>query len=562
MAVEPLDHSVSRYALSVVEGETVAGDLVRMACERHLLDLETAGDRGWRFDPERASQVIKFASLLTHQKGPDAGKPIKLQPWQKFRHGSVYGWVNEETGLRRFRSTYHQVGKKNGKTTDTASPMLYSVCMDGEGSAEAYCAATTRDQAKILFNGIGENVKKSPLLRRMFGATRQEIVAKIGGGGVIKALSRDSGAIDGANPSFLARDEMHRWTDRELAETLTESMIARAQPIDWVITTAGHDIGGLCGETRQYAEQVLRGAVADDRFFAYVAEPPPDADPLDPRAWLMGNPNLGISKPVEAVKEAAERAVAIAGQMPNFRRFHLNLWTETADTWIGRDVWDYGEAVAPLDITQFRGLKAWVGLDLSETTDTTALAVAVPVGSLIYLFAYTFIPSGKGGHSAFIKRAQREKKEYVGWAKEGWLEVHHGAAINTGEIIARMKWVREFFDLQEVAFDAWGSAEVRKALDDMRFPLLEHRQGFQSMSQPMRKVEEAVAENRIRHGGNPVLGWQVGNVAPVYDDAMNVKPSKKRSQGRIDAAVASIMAVGRATRGETAKKIQRGAGAV
>lgn len=553
--MDPRDHGVSRYAAGVVDGTIVAGDLVRMACERHLMDLETGRDRGLYFDPQAASMICNFANMLQHTAGPKAGDPLTLEPWQVFRHGSVFGWKREDTGQRRFVDTYHQVGKKNGKTTDTAVPLLFTQLFDGESAPEAYCAATTRDQAGLLFKGLKRIIKKSPVLSQLLQVQTHEITMPRNDG-LIKAVSRDGNSSDGINPSFLARDEMHRWSDRELAETLTESMIARAQPIDWVITTAGHDRGSLCGELRTYAESVLRGDVADDRFFGYVAEPPADCDPLDPIAWAKGNPNLGISKPVDRLQAAADKALAIAGQMPNFRRFHLNLWTEGAESWIARDVWDHGLMAAPFDPAMLYGRKAWVGLDLSNKVDTTAIVIAVPVDGLVYLICYTFLPAGPKG---FIARAQTEKREFVGWRDAGWLEVHHGGTIDEQEIENRLDWIRAKFDVQEVAYDPWGMKYMAEKLDKKRFPMLEHRQGFASMSNPMKRFEEKVAQGRIRHGGNPVLAWQVGNVHRDEDAAENVKPNKKKSTGRIDAAVAAIMALGRAEANEKKAKAMEAA---
>lgn len=548
--MDPRDHSVSRYAASVVDGSVIAGDLVRMACERHLMDLETGHERGLVFDCQAASMICNFANMLQHTAGPKAGDPLTLEPWQVFRHGSVFGWKREDTGRRRFVDTYHQVGKKNGKTTDTAVPLLFSQLFDGEAAPEAYCAATTRDQAGLLFKGLKRIIRKSPVLMQLMDPRSHEIFTpKVDG--MIKAVSRDGNSSDGINPSFLARDEMHRWSDRELAETLTESMIARAQPIDWVITTAGHDRGSLCGELRTYAESVLRGDVLDDRFFGYVAEPHADCDPLDPVAWAMGNPNLGISKPVDRLQAAAQKALAIAGQMPNFRRFHLNLWTEGAESWIARDVWYGGLMAAPFDPEHLYGRKAWVGLDLSNKVDTTAIVVAVPVGGLIYLITYTFIPEGPKG---FIQRAQTEKREFIGWRDAGWLEVHTGGSIDEQKLENRLEWIRAKFDLQEIAYDPWGMKYLADKLDKKRFPMVEHRQGFASMSNPMKRFEEKVAQGRIRHGGNPVLAWQVGNVHRDEDAAENVKPNKKKSSGRIDAAVAAIMALGRAETNEQKRK--------
>lgn len=552
--VNPRDHAVSKYARDVLDGRIVAGELVRLACERHMRDLETARERGLYFDCAAADRIVNFAQMLQHSTGPMAGKPLKLEPWQVFRHGSVFGWKREGSGLRRFRSTYHQVGKKNGKTTDTSVPMLFTQLLDGEAAPQGYCAATTRDQAGLLFKEVGRIVKRNPVLRRLMTSMRHEIVTPRVDG-VIKCLSRDGDSSDGINPSFLARDEMHRWTDRELAETIVESMIARAQPIDWVITTAGHDRQSLCGELRGYAEGVLRGSIEDDAFFGYVAEPPPDCDPLDPQFWAMGNPNLGVSKPLEKMHEAAAKAAAIQASMPNFKRFHCNLWTEGEQMWISRESWDAGAADEPFDPRMLFGRDAWLAIDLSNKVDTTAIVAAVPMDGLIYLICYTFLPAGPKG---FIARAQKEKREYVGWRDQGWLEVCQGGAIDEDLIFNRVMWLSKKFQIQECAYDPWGMKYLAKRLEAKRVPIVEHRQGFGSMSNPMKRVEELVAQNRLRHGGNPVLGWQVGNVHRDEDASENIKPNKQRSTGRIDAAVAMIMAVGRAEAGERKRKQSRG----
>lgn len=546
--MDPVDHPVSRYALDVIEGKEVAGELVRLACERHLRDLETGRDRGLYFDCRAASAITNFSKLIQHTTGPMAGKPLELQPWQVFRHGSVFGWKHEDTGLRRFRSTYHQVAKKNGKTTDTAVPMLYTQLFDGEAAPQGYCAATTRDQAGLLFGELKRMIGKSPALTQLMRTWRSSIDTPATSG-VIKCLSRDGNTSDGINPHFAARDEVHRWTDRELAEVVVNSMIARAQPIDWAITTAGADMVSVCGEMREYASEVLRGNVKDDAFFGYVAEPPLECDVNDPAVWKMANPNLGVTFTAERFRAMLHEAQAIAGKMPNFRRLHLDLWTEGAQSWIEREVWDKG--AAPFDLRQLRGRDAWVGIDLSKTTDLTAICVAVPLDGLIYLINYTFLPAGPKG---FIQRAQKEKREYIQWRDDGWLEVHQGGVIDDDQVIERMEQIRAFFNVQEVAFDRWGMKYVAKELVRRRFPLVEHGQGYASMSSPMKRFEEAVAKTRLRHGGNPVLAWAVGNVHRDEDAAENCKPNKAKSRGRIDPAVAAIMAVGRAEAAEKKRK--------
>ncbi|MCJ8139364.1 terminase large subunit [Falsirhodobacter halotolerans] len=548
--MHPIDHPVSRYALDVIEGRIIAGDLVTKACLRHLTDLETGRDRGLYFDVQAATRITRFAKMICHTTGPMAGKPLALEPWQVFRHGSVFGWKREATGLRRFKSTYHQVAKKNGKTTDTAVPMLFTQLFDGEAAPQGYCAATTREQAGLLFNEIKRMIRASPALSAMMRPWRAQIDTPPTSG-YIKSLSRDGGTSDGINPHFAARDEVHRWTDRELAEVVTNSMIARAQPIDWAITTAGADRNTICGELREYTERVVNGAVQDDSFFGYVAEPPQDADPADPVAWKMGNPNLGVAFTEESFREILTGAQAIQGRMPNFRRLHLNLWTEGEQTWIGRDSWDRGDA--EFDVRMLYGKRAWAALDMSRTTDMTSIVVAVPHEGQIYLITYSFLPAGEKG---FIARAQRENRDYVAWRDAGWLEVHNGkgGSMEFDKLIKRLELIRSKFDLQELAFDRWGMRDMRRELERRKFPLVEHGQGAVSMSSPMKTFEQLVIETRIRHSGNPVLAWAVGNVMVDMDKAENISPNKKKSKGRIDPAVAAIMAVGRAVAGERKRR--------
>lgn len=560
--MEPIDHPVSRYAIDVVEGKVVAGELVNLACQRHLDDLENGKDRGLVFDCRAASGILNFAKLICHTKGDMARKPLTLQPWQEFRHGSVFGWKRPRevtdplTGLvktkmvRRFRGTYHQVGKKNGKTTDTAVPMLFTQLFDGEETPEGYCAATTRDQAGLLFEDLKRMIQHSPVLSQFLKVWLYQVKSPKTGG-FIKCLSKEGGSADGINPHFAARDEVHRWSNRELAEIVVNSMISRPQPIDWAITTAGADRSTICGDMRKYAEDVLRGDVIDDRFFAYVAEPPEDADPADPATWAMGNPNLNVSVPEEELRALYNKALAIQGEMPNFRRLHLNLWTEGSQAWIGRDVWDKGATPFPHEMLY--GKPAWVALDLSRTTDMTAIVVAVPHEGQVFLIAYSFLPEGANG---FIQRAMSENRSYIDWRDRNWLEVHKGGAIDEDQIIERLEQIRSVFRVQEVSYDPWGMKYMANELDKRRFPMVEHRQGYVSMSPAMKRFEQMVIQDRIRHGGNPVLAWAVGNVHCDMDHAENIKPNKAKATGRIDPAVAAIMAVGRAAAAQEKRKVR------
>ncbi|MEM7505556.1 MAG: terminase TerL endonuclease subunit [Pseudomonadota bacterium] len=548
-STNPIDHAVSRYALSVVEGREVAGDLVRLACQRHLDDLEEGADRGLFFDCNAADRVINFASFLRHTTGPAAGHPIALEPWQIFRHGSIFGW-KKEGGLRRFRQAYQQVAKKNGKTTDTAPPALYALTLDGEAAPQVYASATTRDQAGLLFKEVKRMIKRSPIAVQLVRSFQHQVICP-NNDGEFKTLSRDSDSADGFNPHFVVKDEVHRWTDRELGEVISNSMIARAQPIDWMITTAGADINSYCGDFRIYSERLLTGEIMDDEFFAYVAEPPKGCDPGDPEVWKMANPNLGIAIQQERLERLYAKANVITAEMPNFFRLHLNQWTSGSNSWIDPVHWM--SLRKDFDWRNYAGNRAWAAIDLSNTVDMAALWFAIESGREILLFGFPFLPAGPSG---FLARAKEEKKEYIAWRDEGWLEVHGGdsaaagqGAINQRRIVDKVLEVAEVLDLQELAFDRWGMTEMIGMLEAEGIEIVSHGQGFAGMSAPMKSFEARVQNLSVAHDGNPVLAMAIGNTHRDTDPAEQIKPNKLKSRGRIDPAVAAIMALGRAVVG-------------
>ncbi|WP_018634396.1 terminase large subunit [Neomegalonema perideroedes] len=535
-----LDHEVSRYALNVIEGKIIAAPLVRAQCERHLRDLETGGDRGLWFDGEAATRFLNFTRFFNHTTGPLAGRMLEMEPWQVFSFGSLYGWKRED-GFRRFRIGYNQIAKKNGKTTMAVLPALYGLTFDREGSPQVYAAATTGRQAGNLFEDARTQAQSSEL-RPLLDARHYEIRCPATNG-VMRILTRSPDAADGFNPHVTIGDEVHRWRGRELGELIRKSMIARSQPIYWMITTAGDSLQSYCGEMRLYAEAVATGAVLDDQFFAFVSEPPASADPGDPTTWAMANPNLGVSVPEEEIRQLWQEARAIPGRLPGFLRFHCNRFTDGAEAWISSEVWATGGE--PIEEDFLKRKPCYAGLDLSNTLDLSAYALAFPIGEEIFLLVRSFIATG-GNLGSLADRARSDGADYVAWHSRGWLEQHHGG-IDEARILERIKEDAARFDIREFAYDRWGMAGLRGELKNLfgqRF--VEHGQGYASMSAPMKRFELKAMQGRIRHGGNEALARAVRNVFRESDAAENIKPSKAKSLGRIDPAVASIMALGRA----------------
>lgn len=536
----PIDHPTSRFPLDVVEGRVLAAPLVRAQCERHLPDLEAAGDRGLWFDCEAATRFSNFSRMFNHTTGPLAGRPIELSSWQAFVFGSIYGWKQDD-GLRRFRIAYNQIAKKNGKTTMAVLPALYGLTLDREGAPQVFASATSRDQAGILFEDARRQAissEISPLLNVLQYEIRCPHT-----NGVFRCLTREPGSADGINPHVAVADEIHRWRSGELGGIIRNSMIARSQPLYWMITTAGSTLQSYCGENRLYAEAVATRVVQNDSFFAFVAEPPADADIADPHTWAMANPNLNISIREEELRRLHQEATAIPGRMPDFVRLHVNRFTDGAEGWISSEVWAGGNA--QIREADLEGRPCFVGLDLSSTVDLSAYALAFPFDDRIVLIVRSFIATG--GHLGTLEgRARRDGADYVAWEHEGWLEQHRQGAIDEARILARIKADALRFDVRELAYDRWGMASLRVELQQIfgnRF--IEHGQGYGSMSAPMKRFEQRAMQGTIQHGGNPLLARAVRNTHRESDAAENIKPSKAKSFGRIDPAVASIMAVGR-----------------
>jgi phage terminase large subunit-like protein len=329
---------VTSYARAVTEGQILTNRLVRLACERHLDDLGSAGTRGLRFEPQAARHAIEFFAFLRHSKGEWAGKTFELAPWQTFMVGCLFGWKRSD-GLRRFRTAYCAVPRKNGKSTLSAGIGLYLLVADGEQGAEIYSAATSRDQARIVFEEAKRMVGSSPALKRRVGILINNLNVATSASRFMP-LSSDASTRDGLNVHGAIIDELHAHRTRHVVDVLETATGARRQPLLFEITTAGYDRHSICYEHHEYAIKVLEGVLHDDSWFALIAAADEHDDWTDPEAWRKANPNFGLSVKEDDLARKAEKAIALPGAQNAFRRMHLNEWTEQAERWIDLPAWD------------------------------------------------------------------------------------------------------------------------------------------------------------------------------------------------------------------------------
>ncbi|VVE28358.1 terminase [Pandoraea pneumonica] len=544
------------YGLPVLRGEIVVGELVYLAVERHYQDLRDGAKRGLTFSPGHAWKVIQFIErFFVHIKGPLAGRPILLDPWQKFWTAVLYGWLGPE-GTRRFTRGYEEVARKNGKSTWKGPQGAYLFMADMEVGAEVYAVATTREQAMSVFKPAFDNIRRwarrSKGVKRSFTiheGTNQEKVAF--DSSVFKPLPANAESLDGLNPSAILFDELHAQKTPEVWDVMESALGARTQPLLSAITTAGFILDGVCTEIRRYLIEILRGEREDDSFFGYVYTLDADDDPFEERNWIKANPGLGMSKRFEYMRSMARKAKALPSALTNFLTKDLNQWVNGADGWIHAATYDKGGK--PFDPAILRGRKCYGGLDLSSTRDLTALALVFPPDESDpdgewYLLVYTYCPRAK-----VTDQAADDRADYKRWEKDGWLNVTEGNVTDYTPIKNFILGeVRERYELVELAFDKWNATHLANELMEAGVPMVEVPQMTGGMYPGAKKFEELIYDYRLRHGGNAVMRWATLNVSLLFDSNGNFRPDKKKSlaRGRIDPAVATVMALSRASAGD------------
>ena len=537
-----LSDQVAAYARAVVGNKMVTGRLVRLACERHLRDLADGAARGLRFDHVAARRAIDFFPMvLRHSKGQFAGEPFELLDWQKFVIGSIFGWKLGD--VRRFRTAFVSTARKNGKSTLEAGIGLKALIDEDEPGAEIYSAATTRDQARIVFSEAERMRLASPALRRRITTTTNNL-AVLGSASWFRPLSADASKMDGLNVFVALVDEVHEHPNAEVIEKLDTGMGARRQPLMYETTTAGVSRQSICYQHWDFSAKVLEGTVPSitaDRWFAYIATVDDDDDWQDELAWRKANPSLGTLLRIEDLR--AE--VALAREMPSkqnsIRRLRLNQWTQQLVRWIDMDVWAKGNDA--IDIDALRGRRCIGGLDLARVNDLSSLALLFPPeaeGERWKVIWRHWCPGDD-----IVERSRRDRAPYTVWSDEGHLIATDGNTTDFKFIEDEILKLARIYDIRELAFDRTFAGEIVRNLMDEGLQMVEFGQGFLSMGPAAAEFSRKLLAGELQHGNDPVASWCASNVTVRTDPAGNEKPDKERSIERIDPIVALIMAVGR-----------------
>ncbi len=544
-------HPVVAYMRGVLDGSVPAGKLIAQAVRRQERDLDAGLARGLHFDRSAAQHAIDFFGFLVHSKGEWAGQPFTLSPWQQFVVWCLFGWKRQD-GLRRFRRSYIEVPRKNGKSTLAAGIALYMMVADGEPGAEIYSAATKRDQAKISWSEATRMVKASPALSAMIRHYRASDNLSIEATACkFMPLGADADTMDGLNVHCAVVDEVHAHRTRAVVDALDTATSARRQPLIFEITTAGSDQTSVCWEHHEYSRKVLEGTVGDDSWFAYIAALDEGDDWADPATWAKANPNLNISVKVDDLAPKAERARRLPVEQNVFRRLHLDQWTQQTDRWIDLSLWD--ENAGEVNAEELAGRVCYGGLDLSSVSDITAWVLAFPRPTEVDgldILARLWVPEAK-----LNDESNKYSEQYRAWAKAGFLQVTPGEAVDYAFVKKAVLDDAAKFQLVNLNVDRlFQGYQLSQELADEGLEVFGMGQGFLSMAVPMKEFERRLLGKKLHHGGNPALRFMADNIAVKMDPAGNLKPDKAASQGRIDGIVALVMALDRAMRHEAPKK--------
>ena len=497
------------------------------------------------YDKDAADYAVAFIESLCHTKGTWAGKPFELIDWQEQIIRDLFG-ILKPNGYRQFNTAYVEIPKKMGKSELAAAVALLLCCGDGEERAEVYGCAADRQQASIVFEVAADMVRMCPALNKrvkILASTKRLVYLPTNS--FYQVLSAEAYSKHGFNIHGVMFDELHTQPNRKLFDVMTKgSGDARMQPLYFLITTAGTDTNSICYETHQKAKDIIEGRKIDPTFYPVIYGADEGDDWTDPKVWKKANPSLGITVDIEKVRAACESAKQNPGEENSFRQLRLNQWVKQAVRWMPMDKWDACNFAVNED--DLEGRVCYGGLDLSSTTDITAFVLVFPPRDdedKFVLLPYFWIPE-----DTLDLRVKRDHVPYDLWERQGFIQTTEGNVVHYGYIEKFIERLGERFNIREIAFDRWGAVQMVQNLENMGFTVVPFGQGFKDMSPPTKELMKLVLEQKIAHGGNPVLRWMMDNIFIRTDPAGNIKADKEKSTEKIDGAVAAIMGLDRAIR--------------
>ncbi|MBF4433207.1 terminase large subunit [Vibrio anguillarum] len=550
MSKYPAVDQAEKFARSIIAGRIPACRYIKLACQRHFDDVKKSRKKEYpyKFDKAEAQRRIDFIEMLPHTKGEWAFKRqlLTLEPWQKFGMAMTFGWKRKSDGMRRFRESYWEVNRKNGKSAIAAGIGLSCFTQDREFGAEVYSGATTEKQAWEVFRPARLMVKRTPLLADAAGievnASNLNIPAD---GARFEPIIGNPG--DGASPSCALIDEYHEHESDNLYATMLTGMGARKQPLMVIITTAGANIEGPCYDKRREVIEMLEGIVESDELFGWIWTIDEDDDWKNPEVLAKANPNIGVSVYREYLISQQQRAIKQPRFTNRFKTKHLGIWVTAKTGFYNMAQWEKLKDES-LTLEQFEGQPCILSFDLARKLDMNSMSRIFwrDIDGKRHYYSVEpkfWVPED----TVFDNDNQKLAEKYQKWVNQGILYATDGAEVDYREILEEAKQANRINPVLSSPIDPFGATNLAHQLDDEGLEPVTITQNYTNMSDPMKEIEAAIASGRFHHDGNPIMTWCMSNVIgkflPGNDDV--VRPIKQGNDNKIDGAVTLIMGVGR-----------------
>lgn len=535
---------VKTYARMLDTGEEIACEEIKSEYKRLVEEMDRDDDSfPFVFSEDVGEHAIIFIeTYCRHYQGDHAGEAVQLEIFQKAFIQNLFGWLEKETSLRRFREYYFEVARKHGKSFLSGCIAVYMLVADGEQGAEIYSAATKLDQAKIIYNVAKNIIDQNPELKALVKSTREGLSFKMARS-IMKPLPNESKSLDGLNIHFAALDEIHEQKDRNMYDVLRQGMKARKQPLMGCITTSGFRRAGLYDSLHDYAVSVAKGIIDDQRFLAIVYKLDDIEEWKDPKCWKKANPGLGTIKSYVQLADDVERAKADPSYLPTLLTKDFDMKQSEISAWMPLNVIS-NSTVA--DMEYLSKSYAIGGCDLSSTTDLTCatLLIRKPDDPYVYVLQKYFIPEAK---IEKVESMNTQEAPYRLWCDKGWIETNPGAAVDYKNVTKWFVEMVEMYDIRPlwVCYDRALAGYWVPEMQEYGFEMEKTAQGPFTWSQPMKEMGAALEDKQVIYNNNPVLMWCLSNTAKKSlnkDGIETIQPVKIQEHRRIDGMVSLLNA--------------------
>ena len=536
---------IEEYYKWILENPNRVGKKVKTIYEKLVNDLKIQNEVSffnsatgevekhiYIFDEKKSLRCIHFCEKYCKQsKGKWNGKPLRLELFQKAFLQALFGFVDKDTGFRKYRKAIFFVARKNGKSVLASAIATYMLTADYEGGAEIYSVATKRDQSKIVWEEAKKMIKKSPALSKV-------IRCLVGGiyydrqDGVFRALASDSNSLDGLNAHMVVADETHAWKDKNLLDVMYDSMSAREQPLLLETSTMGTIRQNVFDIEYDYASQVIEGSIKDEVLLPIIYELDDEREWTNEECWFKANPALGVIKSIKDLRDKVERAKNNPIELVNLLCKDFNIRQNSVNAWLSFEDLN-NEAI----YTEWKDCYCIGGCDLSSTTDLTCATLLGVKKGKIYVKQMYWIPT-----NSLEKKVIDDKIPYDKWLKSGWLRLSGDSKIDYHDVT---KWFIEEVEKNDlrplwVGYDSWNAQFWCDEMKSYGFDMVEVRQGFKTESSPLKQLKADLMDKKINYNNNPITKWNLSNAAIKKDDNENIMLSKEKARQRIDGA-ASLM---------------------